>query len=78
VVGVRVGQQHRVQITHGLPQTLGCLGEQSPVLRRPRIHQHQLAGFLDQVEVGNPVGEAMNSFGYFGDVTNHNPPPLGD
>jgi hypothetical protein len=69
----RVGQQHRVQITDDLPQVQGRPGEQRPVFRRTRIHQHQLAGFLNEVEVRDPIGEAMNSLDYFRDVTNHEP-----
>src|SRR5579863_7789023 len=68
VIGVRVREQHRVEVAQVPAELPDCPAEQVPVPRRARVHQHELARVLDQVEVRDAVGQAMDSVSYFGHV----------
>src|SRR5215470_8670805 len=65
VIGVGVGQYHRVQVVQATPERVERSQEQLPVPRRAGIDERQAARLFDQVEVGNSTCEPMYPWGNF-------------
>jgi hypothetical protein len=66
VIGVGVGQYHRVQVVQATPEPVERSQEQLPVPWRAGIDKGEAAGLFDQVEVGNSTCEPMYPWGHFG------------
>ena len=64
VVGVRVGEQHRVQIGQLAAESGERAREERPVGRGPGIDQGVLAGFLDQVEVRDALRQPVDALAH--------------
>jgi hypothetical protein len=69
VVGVRVGEQHRVKVLESGAERRHRAAEQIPVFRRPGVHQDELSRLPDHVEVRDACRQAMNPVGYFHVIT---------